>query len=86
MRFVQKLEPHRPDSLLLWMPARADYWEDVGGTLDQKIAALLAHQSQHHTSMLDAGAAFEERVRDSAAEQGKAVNLAAAEAFKRLEL
>jgi LmbE family N-acetylglucosaminyl deacetylase len=82
----QKLEPHRPDSLLLWKPAQADYWEDVGGTLDQKIAALLAHQSQHHTSMLDAGAAFEERVRDWAADQGEAVDLAAAEAFKRLEL
>ncbi len=80
------LEPHRPDSLLLWKPAEADYWEDIAATLDEKIRALLAHESQHHTTMLDGGAAFEAQVRMWAAEQGAAAGLEAAEAFKRINL
>ncbi len=80
------LEPHRPDSLLLWRPDEADYWEDISATIDEKIAALLAHESQHHTTMLDGGSAFEDQVRGWAAEQGRAAGLDAAEAFKRLHL
>lgn len=82
----QQLEAHRPRSLLLWRPGQADYWENIGPTFDQKVTALLAHESQHHTTMLDGGAAFEEQVRDWAAGQGEPVGIVAAEAFKKLDL
>ena len=88
----QGIEPHRPEWLLLWRAERADPWEDVGETLTQKVTALLAHESQHQTTMGMAGADanervdFERRVTEWAAEQGSPVGLEAAESFKRLGL
>jgi LmbE family N-acetylglucosaminyl deacetylase len=85
------LTAHRPQELLLWFPDEADHWEDVSGTLDRKVAALLCHTSQSDRTMNSAAAdpnrraSFEQRIRDRAAETGAAVGLAAAEAFRRLE-
>jgi len=86
----QGLDEHRPESLLLWRAAEPDYWEDISATFDTKLAALLCHESQHHTTMGNAGSgeaereAFEQRVRDYARTQGEPVNLEAAESFKRI--
>jgi LmbE family N-acetylglucosaminyl deacetylase len=84
------LHAHRPAGLLLWRAAAPDHWEDITTTLDRKIDALLAHVSQAATTMGDAHtsedqrAAFIERIRAWAADQGRAVGLEAAEAFKRI--
>ena len=88
----QGLDEHRPESLLLWRAAEPDYWEDISATFNAKLAALLCHESQHHTTMGDAGSgeaereAFEQRVREYARTQGAPVGLEAAEAFKRIRL
>ena len=84
------LTAHRPQDLLLWFPDEPDHWQDVSGTLDAKVAALLCHASQSDHTMNSAGAdlntrtAFEQRIRDRAAQTGAEVGLAAAEAFRRL--
>ncbi len=43
--------PHRPDQLLLWEADEPDHTEDVTGSFETKIAALLEHTSQFHTTM-----------------------------------
>ena len=84
------LQAHRPAALLLWSADEPNHWEEVAGTLERKVAALLCHRSQGETTMggaHDAAAAraeFEERVRRRAAAAGSAAGLAAAEAFRRL--
>ena len=47
----QELEPHRPAALLLWEADLPNHVEDVSGFADTKIAALLAHKSQHQSTM-----------------------------------
>ncbi|MBT8166200.1 MAG: PIG-L family deacetylase [Acidimicrobiia bacterium] len=88
----QGLDHHRPDSLLLWRAAEPDHWEDISDTFDTKLAALLCHESQHRTTMGNAGSgetereAFERKVREYARSQGAPAGLKAAEAFKRIRL
>ena len=88
----QGLDHHRPNWLLLWRAAEPDHWEDIAATLDSKLTALLCHESQHRTTMGNAGSgeserrAFGQEIRKRAAAQGAAVGLAAAEAFKRIGL
>lgn len=86
----QRLEPHRPNAMLLWQPGVADHWEDIAATLDAKVAALLSHRSQAQTSMMDwdttedGRSRFHERVRAWAEEAAAAAGLELAEAFKKL--
>ena len=86
------LEAHRPDSLLLWRAAEPDHWEDIAQEFATKLEALLCHRSQHHTTMGNAGQGreeretFEQQLRSVAARKGAAVDLAAAEAFRRIRL
>jgi len=88
----QGLNHHRPAALLLWRADEPDHWENIGQTFDRKLGALLCHESQHHTTMGDAGssaserAAFEHRLRERGRSQGAAVGLDLAEAFKRIGL
>jgi LmbE family N-acetylglucosaminyl deacetylase len=44
-------EAHRPSHLLLFEPDVPNHVEDVAGHVDTKIAALLAHSSQHVSTM-----------------------------------
>lgn len=85
--------PHRPDRLLLFEAEVIDHVEDVSASLDAKIAALLAHVSQWHSTMgieaegpdADAQASdFVRRVHDEAAAAGALAGLAVGEAFKLL--
>lgn len=84
------LEKHRPDAILLWQAEEVDHHEDISGTFDQKMEALLCHSSQTTTTMGNADRSaparkrFIERMRDVAANQGEAAGLSAAEAFKLL--
>ncbi|NNC91795.1 MAG: PIG-L family deacetylase [Acidimicrobiia bacterium] len=88
----QGLEQHRPEALLLWRAAEPDHWENISATFDVKLAALLHHESQHHTTMGNAGSGeserdqFERHLREYGRTQGAAVGLELAEAFKRIRL
>jgi LmbE family N-acetylglucosaminyl deacetylase len=46
-----QVPPHRPDKLLLWEADEVDHVEDVTEFLEVKLAALLEHESQFHTTM-----------------------------------
>ncbi|MGA2530517.1 MAG: PIG-L deacetylase family protein [Acidimicrobiales bacterium] len=89
--------PHRPKTLLLFEADEPDHLEDVTGFVDAKIAALLEHRSQLHSTMgIEHASALEEgehpevvefrrqvtaRLGEYAGESG----LVAAEAFKRID-
>jgi len=79
---------HRPDALFLWEADVPDHVEDVTATIDRKLAALEAHESQFETTMHAAGAddlePFRTRVRTRLAELGAPHGLAAAEIFHRM--
>ncbi|MFN2505666.1 MAG: PIG-L deacetylase family protein [Acidimicrobiales bacterium] len=85
----QDVAPHRPAKLLLWEADEPDHVEDIGGFLDAKLRALLAHQSQYVTTMRiddhdshEQVERFEERMRARAAEHGAFAELAYGERFK----
>ena len=84
----QQLPNHRPNALLLWEADVPDHAEDVGASLDAKLAALEAHASQFESTMKatddDAMAAFRTRIRTRLAGLGEPHGFAAAEVFKRI--
>ena len=69
--------PHKVRRLYLFWPGGPTAWVDVGPAIERKIDALRCHESQ-----LTVDAAFEQRMRDWAAEEGGAIGVAAAEAFR----
>ena len=77
---------HRPDALLLWEADEPDHVEDVGSSLDTKLWALEAHESQFESTMkaVDDGEleAFRERIRARLGELGAPFRIEAAEVFK----
>ena len=79
---------HRPTHLVLWEADVVDHVEDVSASLDRKLDALEAHESQHESTMHavddDELAAFRGRIRDRLAAIGAPHGLAAAEAFHRI--
>jgi LmbE family N-acetylglucosaminyl deacetylase len=90
------LEPHRPRTLLLWEADEPDHVEDVSHQIEQKLAALYCHRSQFRstmgistTSALSESdpevAEFRRRLTERLAEHGALANLAAGEAFKRID-
>jgi len=87
----QDLEPHRPQTLLLFEPGRAEHLERVDAHVDRKVAALLAHRSQWRSTMgIDAEpeieqAAFVARIRETAQTAGLRAGLRYAEAFARID-
>jgi LmbE family N-acetylglucosaminyl deacetylase len=71
------LAAHNVRRVYLFWPNQPDVWVDVSTTLDRKIAALRAHESQiKHPERL------EERIRAWAKEEGEAVGVEAAEALR----
>ena len=87
------LPHHRPEWLLLFEADEPDHIEEVGDHVATKLAALAAHESQHHSTMGVTGdddgeqwAAFEARVTDKLAEHGALAGVAAGEAFRRMSL
>jgi LmbE family N-acetylglucosaminyl deacetylase len=88
----QDVAPHRPTTLLLWEADEPDHVEDVGGYVDAKLAALLAHESQFESTMhigdataSDEVQAFRRRMLDRLAELGAPAGVALGEAFKRMD-
>jgi LmbE family N-acetylglucosaminyl deacetylase len=71
------LGPHVVRRLYLFWPEEPNAWIDVSATIDRRIAALRAHASQiREPERLDG------RIREWAAEEGKAIGAAAADAFR----
>ena len=87
----QPVPAHRPDAMLLWSADAPDHREDITSSFDAKVAALLSHSSQAQTTMADATSgeqrrkAFEDRLRNRAADAGRLAGVDLAEAFKRLK-
>jgi LmbE family N-acetylglucosaminyl deacetylase len=79
---------HRPQHLLLWEADEPDHGEDIGGFVEQKIAALLAHESQFESTMkaIDQTALdnFSERMRQRMIVLGQRIDRPAAEIFKKI--
>ncbi|MDQ4069793.1 MAG: PIG-L family deacetylase [Actinomycetota bacterium] len=87
----QGVPPHRPAHLLRWEADEPDHTEDIGSSIDRKLAALLEHRSQYRTTMDidDPGSdeqaeRFRKKIRDRAAEAGAGDGLAYGERFKLL--
>lgn len=82
------IDHHRPTHLLLWEADAPDHAEDIGATVEVKIDALLAHASQHESTMkaVDPAelAAFGDRIRRRIADLGASVQRSGAEVFKRI--
>jgi LmbE family N-acetylglucosaminyl deacetylase len=82
------LEPYRPDTLLLWEADVPNHVEDVATTVETKIAALLAHESQHESTLGIAGDdaaqrhTFAERIRSQCSAHGALAGLAQGECFR----
>ncbi len=89
------LEPHRPSALLLFEPDVADHAESfTPDDLDRKVAALLAHESQHETTHLhhsrsadatDPYESFRRREHDLAVAAGAWAGVGLAEAFHLID-
>jgi LmbE family N-acetylglucosaminyl deacetylase len=75
------LQAHLVPEAWLFATEVPDIWIDIESTLERKIAARLAHTSQH-TDAAELARSWRER----AAQIGEPVRLEAAEAFKRVDL
>ncbi|MFN3258463.1 MAG: PIG-L deacetylase family protein [Ilumatobacter sp.] len=77
---------HRPEALLLWEADEPDHVEDVSATVDAKLHALEAHESQFESTMKAVDDAelerFRQRIRARLGELGAPFELRAAEVFK----
>jgi LmbE family N-acetylglucosaminyl deacetylase len=82
------LAPHRPSALLLWEADQPSHVEDVTATVEVKLSALEAHQSQFESTMNAVDdeqlTAFRARMRDRLAELGAPHGFVAAEVFALL--
>jgi LmbE family N-acetylglucosaminyl deacetylase len=88
---IDGLEHWRPSLLLLWEADEPDVAVDVSAHVDAKVDALLAHESQHVSTMDitggdgDEAGRFRKRVLDKLATWGRQVGVAHAEAFKLID-
>jgi LmbE family N-acetylglucosaminyl deacetylase len=88
----QHLAHHRPTTLLLWEADEADHAEDVTDHVGTKVAALLEHRSQFHTTHeiddpddpAQVGR-FRARIDDRLASLGQEAGVGRAEVFKRID-
>lgn len=87
---------HRPETILLWEADEPNHIEDVGAHVEKKLAALLEHRSQLRSTMYIDGEidsperraahdAFVERVHARLADAGSLADIAAGEAFARID-
>lgn len=88
----QALPHHRPAHLLLWEADEVDHVEEVTGTVDLKIEALLSHRSQLRSTMdiddpADSGQveAFRTRLTQRLSEHGQLAGVPLGEAFKLID-
>lgn len=74
--------------MLLWEADEPDHGEDIGSFVDQKISALLAHETQFESTMkaVDQAALekFSQRMRTRMSELGQRIDRPAGEIFKKI--
>ncbi len=75
------LEPHKVAELWLYGSETPDKYIDTSSTIDKKIYALKAHESQVGTAET-----LDQRMRDRATERGREAGLPMAEAFKTIKM
>jgi LmbE family N-acetylglucosaminyl deacetylase len=86
-----ELAHHRPSTLLLFETEEPNHFEDVTGYAEQKVDALLAHESQHESTMFivdddrSQRDAFVRRIVDDLVETGRAAGVEHAESFRRID-
>jgi len=86
-----ELPAHRPGTMLLFEADEPNHVENIASSIRPKTDALLAHRSQHRSTMgIDADgsptvSAFRSAVATQAAEHGALVGLLAGEAFHRID-
>jgi LmbE family N-acetylglucosaminyl deacetylase len=87
----QQLPHHRPSALLRWEADEPDHVEDISGSFDQKVEALLAHRSQYRMTMdIDDPddtrqvGRFRAKMAERAADHGGLAGLELGERFKLL--
>lgn len=82
------VDHHRPQHLLLWEADAPDHAEDVAAFVDDKLAALEAHESQFESTMHalddDQLEQFRQKIRNRLAGLGEPLGLAAVELFKHV--
>lgn len=82
------IEHHRPSHMLLWEADEPDHAEDIGATVETKISALLAHNSQFESTMKAVDPAdleaFAQRIRQRISDLGSRVSRPGAEIFKKI--
>lgn len=95
--FPETGDAHRPGHLLLWEADVPNHVEDVESHFYAKLSALMAHRSQHVSTMGIGGRsgagtdqetdaeAFSDRVRAQLAAHGAIAGLALGEAFHRID-
>jgi len=82
---------HRPSTLLLFETEEPNHAEDVAGYADVKIDALLAHTSQHESTMYITDGdrtqrdVFAKRIVDELAAGGRIAGVDHAECFRRID-
>ncbi len=83
------LTHHRPSALLLWEADVPNHVEDVTSSLERKLDALLAHESQFESTMHAADetdlASFRVRISDRLADLGRPYGFGAAEVFHLID-
>jgi len=79
--YQEGLEPWKVGQIWFYGAEQPDHYEDITETFDRKIAALKQHDSQVGRSN-----ELEKRLRERAAEVGKAAGMELAEAFKVVKL
>ncbi len=75
------LDIQRAKEILLFSPDAPNFWVDINGTFDKKMAALRCHASQLVRAM-----DLEQRMRQRAIDIGKPQGIEMAEAFRQIEL
>ena len=82
------LPHHRPSTLLLWEADEPDHGEDVSPSIETKIHALMAHESQFESTMKAVDQAtldrFADRIRRRSSDLGQRIGRPAAEIFKKI--
>ena len=79
---------HRPAALLLWEADEPNHMEDVSDWVDEKLAALEAHESQFESTMKTKDGdltEFRHRIRERLAGLGEPHGVAAAEIFHLID-
>ena len=77
----EALAPHVVDKIYLFFTDKANAWVDVSDTLETKLAAL-----REHVSQLRKPEELEGWIRGRATEEGKQIDVAAAEGFRYIDI